>query len=457
MLSGLRHGPFKDSCVRSGSPKTGVAVPTRMRTLVDVAVPDIGDFKNIPVIEILVKAGDRVTTDMPLVVLESDKATLDVPSPQNGTVEELKIVVGDRVSVGSILLNLEVASELNGSDAPPRVAASASQTATLAEPSPKVVSIRAEPLEPETKVRQTFIRSPHASPSVRRMSREFGIDIAAVRGTGPRGRIVKDDLQQFVKTALSTPSSSNASAAGINIAPWPNVDFSKFGKIERAELSKIRKLSGANLSRNSIVIPHVTNFEDADITDLEAFRATLNHEMTSADAKMTVLPFLIKAAAATLAKFPTFNSSLDGEQLILKQYFHIGFAADTPNGLVVPVIRDVERKGIREIAAEAATLASQAREGKLKSADMQGGCFTISSLGGIGGTGFTPIINAPEVAILGATRAKMQPFWDGKAFIPRLILPLSLSWDHRVVDGVAAARFLVHLASVLGDLRRLSL
>jgi pyruvate dehydrogenase E2 component (dihydrolipoamide acetyltransferase) len=428
-----------------------------MRTLVEVEVPDIGEFKNIPVIEILVKAGDRVTKDTPLVVLESDKATLDVPSPQAGTVGELKIVVGDRVSVGSMLLTLDVSSEATDSEPLPKIAASWPTMAPIAEPSPKVVSIRPEPLAPEIKARPAFQRSPHASPSVRRMSREFGIDLGAVQGTGPRGRIVKDDLQRFVKAALSTPSSSNAGVAGISVAPWPEIDFSKFGEIEHAELSKIRKLSGTNLSRNSIVIPHVTNFEEADITDLEAFRGTLNQEMTSADAKMTVLPFLIKAAAATLAKFPTFNSSLDGDELILKQYFHIGFAADTPNGLLVPVIRDVDRKGIREIAVEAATLASQAREGKLKPADMQGGCLTISSLGGIGGTGFTPIINAPEVAILGATRAKMQPFWDGKAFIPRLILPLSLSWDHRVVDGVAAARFLVHLASVLGELRRLSL
>lgn len=425
-----------------------------MRTLVDVAVPDIGDFKNIPVIEILVKAGDRVTKDTALVVLESDKATLDVPSPRNGTVGELKIVVGDRVSVGSMLLTLDVCSEATESNPLPTIAASMPTMAPIAEPSPKVVSIRPEPLAPEIKARPAFQRSPHASPSVRRMSREFGIDLGAVQGTGPRGRIVKDDLQRFVKAALSTPTSSNAGVAGISVAPWPEIDFSKFGEIEHAELSKIRKLSGTNLSRNSIVIPHVTNFEEADITDLEAFRGTLNQET---GAKMTVLPFLMKAAAATLAKFPTFNSSLYGEELILKQYFHIGFAADTANGLLVPVIRNVDRKGIREIAVEAATLASQAREGKLKSADMQGGSFTISSLGGIGGTGFTPIINAPEVAILGANRAKIQPFWDGKTFIPRLILPLSLSWDHRVVDGVAAARFLDHLASVLGDLRRLSL
>jgi len=437
-----------------------------MNTLIDIAVPDIGDFKNIPVIEILVKAGDQVAKDTTLVILESDKATLDVPSPQSGTIGELKITVGDKVSVGSLLLTLDVGSTSSISPATSKTsAASSPKMAPTAEPSAKVVSIRAEPIERTTRAAGAFQRSPHASPSVRRMSREFGIDLGTVLGTGPRGRIVKEDLRGFVKAALSVPAPAPAwapvgggdSETVIKIAPWPQVDFSKFGKIERAQLSKIRKLSGTNLARNSIVIPHVTNFEDADITDLDVFRTTLNLETGASYGKITILPFLVKAAAATLAKYATFNSSLDGEELILKQYFHIGFAADTPNGLVVPVIRDVDRKGIREIAAEAAALASQAREGKLKSADMQGGCFTISSLGGVGGTGFTPIINAPEVAILGVTRAKMQPFWNGKAFVPRLILPMSLSWDHRVVDGVAAARFLVHLSELLADLRRLVL
>ncbi len=430
-----------------------------MSTLIDIVVPDIGDFKNIPVIEILVKAGDRVAKDAPLVVLESDKVTLDVPSPQSGTIGELKIAIGDKVSVGSVLLTLDVGSTPSLSLATPKpVAVSASKMAPVAETSANVVSLRAEPIERVTQAPSAFQRSPHASPSIRRMSREFGIDLGTVRGTGPRGRIVKEDLRGFVKAALSAPATAPAgggdSAGGIKIAPWPEVDFAKFGKIERAPLSKIRKLSGTNLARNSILIPHVTNFEDSDITDLDGFRTTLNLETRPSDAKITILPFLIKAAAATLSKFTTFNSSLDGEELILKQYFHIGFASDTPNGLVVPVIRDVERKGIREIAAEAAALALDAREGKLKPADMQGGCFTISSLGGIGGTGFTPIINAPEVAILGVTRAKMQPVWNGKEFVPRLILPMSLSWDHRVVDGVAAARFLVYLSELLGDLRR---
>jgi pyruvate dehydrogenase E2 component (dihydrolipoamide acetyltransferase) len=296
------------------------------------------------------------------------------------------------------------------------------------------------------------------------MSREFGIDLKVIRGTGPRGRILKNDLQQFVKSnianpATATPMNSQPSneVGSVTVAPLPEIDFSKFGSIERTQLSKLRKLSGVNLARNSIVIPHVTNFDEADITDLESFRNTLNAGNASSTGKLTVLPFLIKAAAATLAKFPSFNASLDGDELILKHYFHVGFAVDTPGGLMVPVIRDVDHKGIREIAAAAAELAEKAREGKLKAADMQGGCFTISSLGGIGGTGFTPIINAPEVAILGATRAQMRPVWSSTEFRPRLILPLSLSWDHRVVDGVAAARFLVHLTGLLSDFRRVTL
>lgn len=433
-----------------------------MSPVIDVTVPDIGDFKNIPVIEILVKVGDYAAKDSPLVVLESDKATLDVPSPQSGTIDDLKIAVGDKVSVGSALLTMNVASS-----APPEALAE-QKTApsplpildlvTIPEQSAKVVSVRAESVNREMNG-PIFQRSPHASPSVRRMSREFGIDLGAVRGTGPRGRIIKDDLHHFVKESLAAAPIPNGGndAGGLHLAAWPAIDFSKFGKIERAPLSKTRRISGSNLTRNSIVIPHVTNFEDADITDLETFRRALKLEAKSTNTSMTILPFLIMAVAATLAKFPTFNSSLDGEELIIKQYFHIGFAADTPNGLVVPVIREVDRKGITDIAIEASALAAQAREGKLKAADMQGGCFTVSSLGGIGGTGFTPIINAPEVAILGVTRAQMRPVWNGEAFAPRLILPMSLSWDHRVVDGVAAARFLVHLSKLLEDFRRVLL
>ena len=428
-------------------------------SLIQVVVPDIGDFKNIPVIEVLVKAGDQVVKNGPLVVLESDKATLDVPSPESGTVGELKIAVGDRVSMGSMLLMLDVHAD---SSEPPPARTPAATSTPKSEPAPPPSAIPVSVAEQSNQgirnARSEFQRSPHASPSVRRMSRELGVDLTSVQGTGPRGRIVKEDLHRFVKAALSAPAAGGGdSGGGIKIAPWPEIDFSKFGKIERARLSNIRKISGSNLARNSIVIPHVTNFEDADITDLEALRRTLNLETKSADAKVTILPFLIKAAAATLAKFSTFNASLDGEDLVLKHYFHIGFAADTPNGLLVPVVRDVDRKGIKAIAAEVTALATDAREGKLKAADMQGGCFTISSLGGIGGTGFTPIINAPEIAILGVTRAKMQPVWNGKEFVPRLILRLALSWDHRVVDGVAAARFLVNLSELLGDFRRVLL
>jgi pyruvate dehydrogenase E2 component (dihydrolipoamide acetyltransferase) len=428
-----------------------------MTGVTTVTVPDIGDFKHVPVIEILVKAGDRVSKDSPLVVLESEKATLDVPAPQDGTIRELKISVGDRVSVGAVILTLE-----GGTDE----AAMWAKPLTHAPPVAAVLGDTSPSLRPPMQSVQDASlaqsrRSPHASPSIRRIAREFGVDLDAVHGSGPRGRIMREDVQSFVKAKLSTPKADVVTGGfglgGFTLAPWPQVDFAKFGPIERVAQSKIRKISATNLTRNAVVIPHVTNFEDADITDLEAFRRKLNAENRPADLKVTILPFLIKAAGATLARFRQFNSSLDGDELVLKGYAHIGFAADTPNGLVVPVIRDVDKKGIHQIAAEAAALAAQARDGKLKPADMQGGCFTVSSLGGVGGTGFTPLINAPEVAILGVTRAQMRPVWDGTEFQPRLILPLMLSWDHRVVDGVAAARFLVHLSTLLEDFRRVML
>jgi pyruvate dehydrogenase E2 component (dihydrolipoamide acetyltransferase) len=432
-----------------------------MSTMREVTVPDIGEFKNIPIIEILVKPGDRVTQDSPLIVLESDKATLDVPSPERGIVRELKIAIGDRVSLGSTILTLET-----GSDETPPTALS-QPTPHVVTPAVTTVSPPIAPVAMMSSYRVSNIppipadarRQPAASPSVRRFARELGVDLFAVTGSGPRGRILKEDLQGFVKMALTAAASKPITGGGncITLAPWPQIDFSKFGTIDRAPLTKIRKIAGENLSRNWVGIPHVTNFEDADITDLEAFRQQVNAEGEVPAAKVTMLAFLIKATATTLRRYPEFNSSLDGDELILKRYFHIGFAADTPNGLVVPVIRDVDTKGISQIASDTATLAEQAREGKLKMADMQGGCFTISSLGGIGGTGFTPIINAPEVAILGVTRAQMRPVWSGKEFQPRLILPLTLSWDHRVIDGVAAARFLVHLSRLLCDFRRLLL
>jgi pyruvate dehydrogenase E2 component (dihydrolipoamide acetyltransferase) len=414
-----------------------------MSTTIEVTVPDIGDFADIPVIEIMVKPGDVVQKDAPLVVLESDKATLDVPSPQSGIIKELKVAIGNRVSFGSTIVILDIDS-----------------SASVATPAPPPQATRPELAKAtEAQERQPGVRPPRASPSVRRFGRELGVDLTVVTGTGPSGRILKADLQNHIKSAMTAPvlKSNVDGSMGLKVAPWPQIDFSKFGRTERAPLSKIRKLSGENLARNWVTIPHVTNFEEADITELDTFRQRLNKEDAGGKNKITMLAFLVKAAAAVLRQFPTFNSSLVGDELVLKQYFHVGFAADTPNGLVVPVIRDVDRKGISQIAVEAGVLASQARDGKLKLADMQGGCFTVSSLGGIGGTGFTPIINAPEVAILGVTRSQMRPAWTGTEFQPRLILPLALSWDHRVIDGAAAARFLATLASLLADFRRVSL
>lgn len=441
-----------------------------MNALSAVTVPDIGDFKDIPVIEILVKPGDRVAKDTPLVVLESDKATLDVPAPIGGTIKTLQISIGDRVSAGTLLLTLvESADEPSAAPTPTPAAAVPAQPTT-----PPVVASILSAHGPATAMPEAaapprantlpapvpaLVRQVHASPSMRRIAREFGIELSRVTGSGPRGRIVRDDLQRFVKATLaaSDGSANSDNVVGLKLAPWPQIDFAKFGATKRTPLSKIRKISAANLARNAAMIPHVTNFEDADITDLEAFRKTLRAQSVAAEAKITLLPFLIKAVTVTLAKFPEFNSSLDGDELVLKQYCHIGFAADTPNGLVVPVIRDADGKGVAQISGEAVALAARARGGKLTPADMQGGCFTVSSLGSIGGTGFTPIINAPEVAILGVTRAQIRPVWSGAEFRPRLILPLALAWDHRVVDGAAAARFLVHLAALLADFRRVSL
>jgi len=424
-----------------------------MPNLTEVTVPDIGDFKDVPVIEILVKPGDLVVENSPLVMLESDKATIDVPSPRAGTVRSLRIAVGDRVSRGSPLISLETSA--------PEIIA-VSESVAVAEVAAEVrrtessVAVRHEPAVPINLPINLNERRTLASPSLRRLAREFGFDLRQVSGSGPRGRILKEDLQAFAKAAASAPRRLPDDQDALRVAPWPQLDFSKFGSVERTPLTSIRKISGSNLARNWVMIPHVSNFEDADITELESFRQTLNAEPPS-QLKITILAFIMKAVAVTLGKFPQFNASLDGDELILKHYCHIGFAADTPNGLVVPVVRDVRSKGVAQIASETAALALQARSGKLKPADMQGGCFTISSLGGIGGTGFTPIINAPEVAILGATRAQMAPRWNGKEFLPRLILPLSLTWDHRVVDGAAAARFLQHLATLLADFRRIAL
>jgi len=410
--------------------------------LIEIAVPDIGDFKNVPVIEILATPGAAVNVDDALVVLESDKATIDVPSPFAGVVKEVRVKLGDKVSTGSALILLESG------------AATAPVAAELTPIPPAAPPPAAEPA-PAPAVDAAL---PHASPSIRRFARELGVDLTLLRGTGPKNRIQKSDIIDFVKNAVAAKAApSNNTGAGLDLLPWPQVDFAKFGPIERAPLSKIKKLTAANLSRNSIIIPHVTNFDEADVTTLEKFRLDMNKEREKSGEKLTMLAFMIKAAVAALKKHPTFNASLDGEELVLKRYFHIGFAADTPNGLVVPVIKDADQKGLTAIAAEAGELAGQARAGKLKPGDMQGGCFTISSLGGIGGNGFTPIINAPEVAILGAARAKMTPVWDGEKFQPRLIMPVSLSWDHRVIDGAEAARFLVTFTTLLADFRRVSL
>jgi pyruvate dehydrogenase E2 component (dihydrolipoamide acetyltransferase) len=440
---------------------------------IEVVVPDIGDFKDVAVIELLVKVGDVVKAEQSLITVESDKASMEIPSSHAGVVKELKVALGDKVSQGSPLLVLEAVGGAAAAPAAPAAAAPApTQTVTATGHAPGTLS--SAPVErtaptaalPAHEPTAPPIQLPHASPSVRRFARELGVPLTEVKGSGPKGRITQDDVQGFVKqvmageqqTAAQKAKAPVAAAGGFpGLLPWPQVDFAKFGPVERKELSRIKKISGANLHRNWVVIPHVTNHDDADITELEAFRVQLNRENEKSGIKVTMLAFMIKAAVAALKKFPEFNASLDGDTLVLKNYFHIGFAADTPNGLVVPVIKDADKKGILQISQEMSELAKKAREGKLGPADMSGGCFSISSLGGIGGRYFTPIINAPEVAIMGVCKSSMEPRWDGKAFVPRLILPLSLSWDHRVIDGAAAARFNVYFASLLADFRRIAL
>lgn len=422
---------------------------------IEVVLPDIGDYKDVPVVEINVSVGDEVTIDMPLLSIESDKATMEVPSPAAGTVAKLMIDVGARVSQGSVLMILDGRGE---STAPPPAAASApqveqrfSQQEALSQPAPAapVDDSRARAQQPQPS------GVAHASPSVRALARELGVALDSVVPTGPKGRILREDVAAFVNELVrSGPTVARAPDAPVD---WPMVDFERYGAVERLRLTRIQKLTGANLSRNWNVIPHVTNFDKADVTDAEAFRQLVNAEAATDTAKLTMVSLLIKAAALAMQKYPRFNSSLDGDELILKHYVHIGFAVDTPKGLVVPVIRDCDKKGLRQIAAEMRSLADKALAGQLASGDMQGGCFSVSSLGGVGGQGFTPIINAPEVAILGAGRAATEAVWNGREFEPRLILPMSLSWDHRVVDGVAGARFLGLVTSVLSDLRRFAL
>ncbi|XTQ93727.1 dihydrolipoyllysine-residue acetyltransferase [Xanthomonas sacchari] len=457
--------------------------------VVEARVPDIGDYSDVPVIEVLVAVGDTVKKDQGLVTLESDKATMEVPSSVAGVVKELKVKVGDSLSEGKLVALIEVAgsdadapaasavqpsAETGGgvepvpaSSAPDKLAqreiaqvqatAPAKAAAPSATQSSPPVAFDADSVLPQ--------KVPYASPAVRVFARELGVDLFQVSGSEQGGRITKDDVQRYVKAALSGAAPAAAGAApaaggnGLNLLPWPKVDFAKFGEVEVKPLSRIKKISGANLARNWAMIPHVTQFEQADITDLEALRVALNKENEKAGIKLTMLAFLLKASAAALKQFPEFNASLDasGENLTLKKYFHIGFAADTPNGLVVPVIRDVDKKGVVELARESGELAKKARDGKLGPADMSGGCFSISSLGGIGGTAFTPIVNAPEVAILGVSKSSIQPVWNGKEFAPKLLLPLSLSYDHRVIDGAAAARFTTYLSQVLADMRRVLL
>jgi len=450
-----------------------------MGAIQEVFVPDIGDFKDVDVIEVLVKPGDAVAKEQSLISVESDKATMEIPSPADGVVKELKIKIGDKVSEGTLIMLLEAGAAAAPAAAAPASASTASAPAPAAAatpasapaarapgaaPAPSAPKAAHVPPVPPVEPAAPGAFKPHASPSVRKFARELGVDLAQVKGSGPKNRILQSDVQAFVKAMVARAAAPAAAAPaggglGLNLPAWPVVDFAKFGPIESVPMSRIRKLSGPALARNWVTIPHVTNHEDADITELEAFRVQLNKENEKSGVKVTMLAFLIKACIAALKKFPDFNGSLgaDGESIVRKGYYHIGFAADTPQGLVVPNVKDADKKGVLEIAQETAELAKLARDGKLKPTDMQGGTFSISSLGGIGGTYFTPIINAPEVAILGVCKAATKPVWDGSEFAPRLILPMSLSWDHRVVDGAAAARFNVYLAQLLADFRRVML
>ncbi|MFY3744574.1 dihydrolipoyllysine-residue acetyltransferase [Anaeromyxobacter sp. Red801] len=426
---------------------------------IEVKVPNIGDFKDVPVIEVLVKPGDRVEADAPLATLESEKATLDVPAPAAGTVREVALKAGDKVSEGSLVAILDAVAPAAGptaaAAAPPAPTTQAAPPAAPAAKAAAPAPVPAPPPVPSEGGAQGPV--PHASPSVRKLARELGVNLARVEGSGPRGRILQDDVQKFVKASLARIEAGGGGGGALDLAPWPKVDFARFGPVERQPLSRIRKLSRTNLARNWVMIPHVTQFDEADITELERFRVELNREHEKQGVKVTLLAFLVKACVAAMKRFPELNASLDGDELVLKRYFHVGFAADTPQGLVVPVLKDADQKGVLQLAKELGELAAKARDGKLAPADVQGGCFSISSLGGIGGTAFTPIINAPEVAILGVSRSAMRPVWDGAQFQPRLMLPLSLSYDHRVIDGALAARITTYLAQLLGDLRRIVL
>lgn len=440
-----------------------------MANVVEVKVPDIGDFKDVPVIEVLIAPGDRVEQEDSLITLESDKATMEVPSPASGVVKEVKVKVGDKVSQGVPVVVLEAADGAGAREKAPaaekpaakeaqKPAAAAAPVAERVEP-PRPASPAAQTPRPAAPSEQAGSGLAHASPAVRRIAREFGVDLSRVRGTGPKERILKEDVQSYVKGELARPRGAESGGLGLNLPPLPAIDFAKFGPVESRPLSRIRKLSGANLHRNWVSLPHITQHDEADITELEAFRKAQAEEAKKSGIKFTMLGFLMKASVVALKQHPEFNASLapDGESLVVKHYYHIGIAVDTPNGLVVPVLRDVDKKGLLELAKELGDVSARMRAGKISPADLQGGCFSISSLGGIGGTHFTPIINAPEVAILGVGKAVMKPVWQGKDFGPRLMLPLSLSYDHRVIDGAQGARFISYLASVLSDIRRLVL
>ncbi len=435
---------------------------------VEVHVPDIGDFKDVAVIEIFVKPGDTIKMEQSLITVESDKAAMEIPSSAAGILKELKVKIGDKVNIGDLLAILEgsVAPAAVVANTATAVAATSSAAPVVQEAQQVTTAISAAPAHNPG---APTLGLPHASPSVRKFARELGVPLEEVKGNGPKGRITQDDVQAFTKAVMAGATQTKAQAAqapktsaggdgaALGLIPWPKVDFAKFGPIERKEMGRIKKISGANLLRNAIMIPAVTNHDDADITELEAFRVSTNKENEKSGVKVTMLAFLIKACVAALKKYPEFNSSLDGDALVYKNYWHIGFAADTPNGLMVPVIKDADKKGILQISQEMGELAKKARDGKLSPAEMTGATFTISSLGGIGGKYFTPIINAPEVAILGVCKSTHEPVWDGKQFVPRLMLPLSLTWDHRVIDGAAAARFNAYLGQILGDFRRVLL
>jgi pyruvate dehydrogenase E2 component (dihydrolipoamide acetyltransferase) len=422
-----------------------------MSEAIEVRVPDIGDFNEVPVIEVLVKNGDRVKKNDSLITLESEKASMEVPADVDGVVQDVRVKVGDRVSEGATILVLSPAE-----GAPPPVPPPQQGPAPASTPAPAAPAASPAPVAPQPPAPERPDGAVHAGPAIRKFARELGVNLADLQGSGPNGRITREDVQGFVKGALERGGAGGPSFGGL--PPWPNVDFAQYGEVERRPLSRIKKLSGPNLHRNWLQIPHITNYDEADVTSLEAFRNQVNAERSSEQQqKLTMLAFLVKASIAALQRYPEFNASLAGDQLVYKRYYNIGFAADTPGGLVVPVIRNAAAKGLLEIAREASDLAAKARDGKLGLSEMQGGTFTISSIGGIGGTAFTQIVNAPEVAILGATRAAMKPAWNGESFEPRLMLPISVSYDHRVVDGAGAARFLVYVSALLADFRRVLL